>query len=499
MDQKKVDLQRDVVLNELRQSYENQPYGRAELAIQQLLYPPSHPYHFPTIGTRRGPEGRRRVGREGLLRDVLRSEQREPRRRGRLRPRGDQAARREALREPPAGQRAAAQARSLPAARRRPARRDVRQGPAPARRLRVPHAAGDDAGRRRVRPPRLGARGRQEQPPLQAPRHRRQDRRPRSRRRTRARRSARSSGSTSRRGRTPISAASRRPWTRRSPVSSRRASSPGELAQRRETTELAKLSALQRLETRADFMNFYEDAWGDPNGFKRDLDRYRDATPEAVLATAKQVLTQDARVVYRVLPEQPKRVASARDARPADGPAAAFRPTPPERFKLANGIPVELWRTPDLPLTRVSAVFRPEGRSTPGRGGGARVVDGRDARRGRRDAGRARVRRGRRGPRGKLLLGRVAALRAGEPHDPLAQRRAGRAAPRGRRAPAAPFAPRTSSASSASRSTRSPSPRTRRPPSPTGSPPARSSATRIRMRGRRTARRGRSARSRWTR
>ncbi|MCM3875172.1 MAG: insulinase family protein, partial [Thermoanaerobaculia bacterium] len=51
MEQKKVDLQRDVVLNELRQSYENQPYGRADLAIQQLLYAPSHPYHFPGIGT----------------------------------------------------------------------------------------------------------------------------------------------------------------------------------------------------------------------------------------------------------------------------------------------------------------------------------------------------------------------------------------------------------------------------------------------------------------
>jgi len=51
MDQKKLDLQRDVVLNELRQTYENQPYGRAELAIQYLLYPAAHPYHFPTIGT----------------------------------------------------------------------------------------------------------------------------------------------------------------------------------------------------------------------------------------------------------------------------------------------------------------------------------------------------------------------------------------------------------------------------------------------------------------
>src|ERR1039458_10648830 len=51
MDQKKLDLQLDVVLNELRQTYETQPYGRAELAIQYLLYPAAHPYHFATIGT----------------------------------------------------------------------------------------------------------------------------------------------------------------------------------------------------------------------------------------------------------------------------------------------------------------------------------------------------------------------------------------------------------------------------------------------------------------
>ena len=43
--------QRDVVLNERRQNYENRPYGRAGMAIVGALYPPSHPYHWLTIGT----------------------------------------------------------------------------------------------------------------------------------------------------------------------------------------------------------------------------------------------------------------------------------------------------------------------------------------------------------------------------------------------------------------------------------------------------------------
>ena len=42
--------QRDVVLNERRQNYENRPYGLAPMAMLAALFPPSHPYHWTTIG-----------------------------------------------------------------------------------------------------------------------------------------------------------------------------------------------------------------------------------------------------------------------------------------------------------------------------------------------------------------------------------------------------------------------------------------------------------------
>ena len=45
-----VDSQRDVVKNERRQSYENAPYGQAFLRMTELLYPKDHPYHWPPIG-----------------------------------------------------------------------------------------------------------------------------------------------------------------------------------------------------------------------------------------------------------------------------------------------------------------------------------------------------------------------------------------------------------------------------------------------------------------
>ena len=45
-----VDAQRDVVKNERRQSYENRPYGAADLLLAEMLYPKGHPYHWPVIG-----------------------------------------------------------------------------------------------------------------------------------------------------------------------------------------------------------------------------------------------------------------------------------------------------------------------------------------------------------------------------------------------------------------------------------------------------------------
>jgi zinc protease len=48
--QAKFSNQRDVVLNERRQNYENRPYGLAPMALLAALFPPDHPYHWTTIG-----------------------------------------------------------------------------------------------------------------------------------------------------------------------------------------------------------------------------------------------------------------------------------------------------------------------------------------------------------------------------------------------------------------------------------------------------------------
>ena len=51
LDQSRFDIQRDVVKNERRQSYENRPYGMAQLALQPVVYPAPHPYSWPVIGS----------------------------------------------------------------------------------------------------------------------------------------------------------------------------------------------------------------------------------------------------------------------------------------------------------------------------------------------------------------------------------------------------------------------------------------------------------------
>ena len=51
MDLPKLDLQRDVVQNERRQSYDNQPYGRSDETILAALFPADHPYSWPVIGS----------------------------------------------------------------------------------------------------------------------------------------------------------------------------------------------------------------------------------------------------------------------------------------------------------------------------------------------------------------------------------------------------------------------------------------------------------------
>jgi zinc protease len=51
MTQQKLDTQRDVVKNERRWSVDNQPYGTAWEKLQEIGFPPGHPFHHSIIGS----------------------------------------------------------------------------------------------------------------------------------------------------------------------------------------------------------------------------------------------------------------------------------------------------------------------------------------------------------------------------------------------------------------------------------------------------------------
>lgn len=51
LDQQRLDVQRDVVKNERRQTYENAPYGPSSLALLDTLFPEGTPYHGAIIGS----------------------------------------------------------------------------------------------------------------------------------------------------------------------------------------------------------------------------------------------------------------------------------------------------------------------------------------------------------------------------------------------------------------------------------------------------------------
>ena len=119
VDQAALSNQQDVVRNERRQSVENQPYGLAEEAMVQSLYPKGHPYYGNVIGSHEDIQAVKLDDVRRFFRQYLLAEQREPRHRGRFRSGAGEGAGREVLRH--------AQARSRCSRRSRRRRRRSRR------------------------------------------------------------------------------------------------------------------------------------------------------------------------------------------------------------------------------------------------------------------------------------------------------------------------------------------------------------------------------------
>jgi len=92
--------------------------------------------------------------------------------------------------------------------------------------------------------------------------------------------------------------------------------SAAELTRAQNQYETSFVSRLQSIHTRATTLNLYETFVGDPGFAEKDLDRYRGVTPASLLAIAKSTLDPNARVIIHVVPEKkPEASTSAEVAR----------------------------------------------------------------------------------------------------------------------------------------------------------------------------------------
>lgn len=139
-----------------------------------------------------------------------------------------------------------------------------------------------------------------------------------------------------------------------------------ELERNKASMEFSMLNRMQTILSKADALNRYDFYFGEPNSFKRDLDRYRDATKASVKEWSQKVLTPDARLIMWVLPEAEATALHGIDKEPALANAGQFTPEAPKTFTLSNGMDVRLWPQHEMPLVEVSMFLR----------GGAANLDG---------------------------------------------------------------------------------------------------------------------------
>ncbi|MFI5384486.1 MAG: M16 family metallopeptidase [Fimbriimonadales bacterium] len=130
-----------------------------------------------------------------------------------------------------------------------------------------------------------------------------------------------------------------------------------ELAREKAKYQLATFSSLESLSDVADRLNEFDFYLGEPNSFKWDLDRHTKLGSADLLTWARRILDPNARLILRVVPESDEPDQNPRDQRPKIGAAKDLALPVPTQFKLSNGLNVFYFSRPELPLMSVSMQF----------------------------------------------------------------------------------------------------------------------------------------------
>ena len=139
---------------------------------------------------------------------------------------------------------------------------------------------------------------------------------------------------------------------------------PAELDRAKNKQETQYIAGLERIGGfggKADLLNQYNTYLGDPGRFAWDLARWRAVTPESLKAAVKRYLDTDKRLALRFRPEQSGRPAEStldRAARPATGADKRFVAPEVASKKLANGLEVFVVERRELPKVAVQFTTR---------------------------------------------------------------------------------------------------------------------------------------------
>ncbi|MBC8066516.1 MAG: insulinase family protein [Chlorobia bacterium] len=117
------------------------------------------------------------------------------------------------------------------------------------------------------------------------------------------------------------------------------------------------VNGLQSLQQRADKINEFEFYFGNPNSFAKEQQLFKAVTPASLKAVAAKALNPNRRLILRVIPQGDPPKSNQRETQPTVGASKPFAFPLPTEFKLANGIPVYYWQKSDLPLTTLALRF----------------------------------------------------------------------------------------------------------------------------------------------
>jgi predicted Zn-dependent peptidase len=362
MTQEKLDRQRDIVRNERRQTSENTPYGKADLLVSELMYPPGHPYHIDTIGRHEDLEAATVADVKAFFATYYVPDNASLCIAGDFDPVVARQLVQRYFGDLPPGPEPAV-TRGDPVILDGPRAITLRDDVELRRLTFVWHSpaafAPGDAAMDLLADVLAGGRS--------SRLHQRLVVKDRSAVDVSANQSSGVLGSTFRidvmLAADADLAAVRAAVDEELEALRRDGPQPGELKRASATIETAFVDGLQSPDERADDLNRYLFHFGDPDGFQRDLDRYLTATPQDVRAWARTVLGAPGRLEMTVLPQDAPEEPDARVAGPSGTAAAAapFVPPVPVMGRHASGLEVWHLDRPALPLVELALVL-PVGR-----------------------------------------------------------------------------------------------------------------------------------------